>query len=248
MTSYARSRHRKKEKEVLENADRVITIAPFHRERLEALSGRKVNLITNGFDAEDFIEDGYSQTEKFTVRHIGIVDELRNPRPFMNAVKELCENNRTILQKIYIEFIGDVNSDFQNEIMNDNILSKITSFKSHVSHEMILELYKKTDLQLLILAHTSIAPGNLPGKFFEYMASGVPILAIGPEDGDAARIINETKCGVIHNRNAHETIMQSVNRYFEGWTKGEKPVSTDVSKYSRKNLTWQLSELLHSLK
>ena len=34
-------------------------------------------------------------------------------------------------------------------------------------------------------------------KFFEYLASNRPILAIGPEDGDAAYILKDTAAGEI---------------------------------------------------
>jgi glycosyltransferase involved in cell wall biosynthesis len=49
LTLLARKRHQSLERQVLKNADRVITIAPYHVDRLQELSGRKVDLITNGF-------------------------------------------------------------------------------------------------------------------------------------------------------------------------------------------------------
>jgi glycosyltransferase involved in cell wall biosynthesis len=71
LTSLARRRHSKLERQVLRNADEVITIAPFHVKRFAALGGRKVHLITNGFDEEDFNTIKRQRTDKFTVRHTG---------------------------------------------------------------------------------------------------------------------------------------------------------------------------------
>ena len=50
LTSGSRAAHRKLEHQVLTLADKVITIAPYHVRRFEILSGREVELITNGFD------------------------------------------------------------------------------------------------------------------------------------------------------------------------------------------------------
>jgi len=182
LTRLARSRHKNLEKKVLTMADRIITIAPYHVKRLEALSGRQVDLITNGFDEDDFRGIVHQKTNKFTMRHIGVVDELRDPKPVMEAIKALCLKDELFRQNVLVEFIGNVNSAFKNYVLEDSTLKVVTRFVDQVPHAQLLNLYGETDLQLLVLAHTSIAPGNLPGKFFEYLASGNPILGIGPVD------------------------------------------------------------------
>jgi len=197
LTSLARKRHQALERQVLMNADRVITIAPYHVDRLQVLSGRDVDLITNGFDVEDFKSIKNIKTSKFAIRHIGVVDELRDPRPIMEVIKELCISNPDFANNITIEFIGKVNSAFKGYVNSDSNLSRMVKFPDQIPHAQVLEGYASTDLQLLVLAHTAIAPGNLPGKFFEYLASGKPILGIGPVNGDAAEILNQTKAGVI---------------------------------------------------
>lgn len=244
LTSWARSKHQKLERSVLSEADRVITIAPYHVKQLEFLGDRHVDLITNGFDEEDFNEIEHIRTEKFTIRHIGIVDELRDPRPVMNALKEMLIDNPILLNAIQIEFIGNVNSAFKTYVENDSTLSRATCFVNHVPHNELLKIYGKTDLQLLVLAHTAIAPGNLPGKFFEYLASGNPILAIGPVDGDAAEVLIETKAGVIHERENEEGIKSSLQTFYSKWEANEKYADRNINKYSRSELTAQLVKLL----
>ena len=247
LTSWARAKHRALEYEVLTKADRVITIAPFHVKRLEALSSRNINLITNGFDEEDFDQIVHSKNEKFTIRHIGIVDELRDPRPVMNAILSLSQRQPNLIDSIKIEFIGNVNSSFRSFIEADPILTRVVNFVSHVPHNELLKIYGQTDLQLLVLAHTAIAPGNLPGKFFEYLASGNPILAIGPIDGDAAQVMKETKSGVIHERTDQQGLMTSINRFYEAWQNGTSSTEQNVSQYQRSRLTEKLISLLDSL-
>jgi len=243
LTQWARKRHRALEKNVLTMADEVITIAPFHVTRLEALSNRKVQLITNGFDEDDFAGIVHKKTSRFTIRHVGVVDELRDPRPVMEAVKTLCLENPEFATNVLIEFIGNVNSAFKKYVAEDEQLNKITRFVDQIPHNELLKLYGETDLQLLVLAHTAIAPGNLPGKFFEYLASGNPILAIGPIDGDAAQVLKETGAGKIFERGSIGEIKYALLNLFEQWpTVNYK--NNEVKNYSRLSITLKLINLI----
>jgi glycosyltransferase involved in cell wall biosynthesis len=247
LTSMARKKHQYLEKQILTNADRVITIAPYHVNRFEVLSGRKVDLITNGFDADDFKDLVSVKTEKFTIRHVGVVDELRDPRPVMEAIKQICQSDSEMASHITIEFIGKVNSAFKTYVQNDHQLSGITKFLDQVPHELLLSLYSSTDMQLLVLAHTAIAPGNLPGKFFEYLASRKPILGIGPVQGDAAEILQQTGAGVIKDRNDNEGINSELMRCYEAWKAGSNARSENIQLYSRIHLTSKLISILERI-
>lgn len=246
LTSLARRKHQNLEKQVLTKADRLITIAPYHVNRFEVLSGRKVDLITNGFDEDDFKGIVSVKTNKFTIRHVGVVDELRDPRPVMEAVNLICQSDSEFANQVTIEFVGKVNSAFKTYVNNDQQLSRITRFLDQVPHDKLLELYGSTDLQLLVLAHTDIAPGNLPGKFFEYLASGNPIVGIGPVQGDAAEILQHTRAGVIKDRNDKEGIKSELIRYYEAWKFGSNRRNENIQMYSRHQLTRKLMSILES--
>ncbi len=245
LTARAWNTHRKMEQQVLMQADRVITIAPFHARRLESLSGRKVEVITNGFDEDDFSEIKRVKTSRFTIRHIGMVDELRDPRPVMEVLSELCAGDPEFASHLSVGFIGNVNSEFKDYVTSRPALQAITVFIDHLPHDQLLKLYGETDLQLLVLAHTAIAPGNLPGKFFEYLASGNPILALGPVKGDAGEVLGQTKTGEIFERHDKEGIRASILRFYGRWQRGEVDPKS-ISFFTRKNLTAQLVRLLES--
>ena len=244
LTAWARRRHRQLEHRVLTHATHVITIAPYHVSRLEALSGRKVTLITNGFDEEDFMGLQHTTNAKFSIRHIGIVDQLRDPRPVMLAVKSILEANPDMVHSLRIEFIGNVNSAFKTWVQEDVLLAGITFFTDTLPHEELIKVYGYTDLQLLVLAHTAIAPGNLPGKFFEYLASGNPILAIGPAGGDAGRVLLETDAGIIHSPEDQQGLVTSLLKFYLDWKNGNLRKTRVPIVYTRKYLTEQLVRCL----
>lgn len=246
LTSFARKRHRVLEQRVLRAANRVVTIAPFHVKRFQQLGKRAVDLITNGFDEEDFAKVVKIRTLQFTIRHIGLVDELRDPRPVMQAIAKIGASDPSILARIRIEFIGSVNSVFREWVDEHPVLREVTHFVSYMPHDALVKLFGSTDLQLLVLAHTAIAPGNLPGKFFEYLASGNPILTIGPGEGDAGEILRETGVGEIFERSDLVGIEKYLLKKIDDWAKGTGSVVGNARSYTREHLTRQLIQVLES--
>jgi len=98
-----------------------------------------------------------------------------------------------------------------------------------------------------VLAHTALAPGNLPGKFFEYLASGIPIIAIGPVDGDAAEVLEKSKAGEIFSRENNLAMVAMLSRHYNLWKSGGSVSTTDASLYTREKLTDKLIGILESL-
>ncbi len=246
LSARAREKHRRLEKDVLKHADRVLTIAPFHVNRLEELGQRHVDLLTNGFDEEDFRSIVQVHTSRFTIRHIGQVDELRDPRPFMRELRKLAVSSQDFRDHVSVEFVGPVNTSFKNEVERDEILSKFTTFIAPLPHTDLLKLYGSTDMQLLVLAHTTLAPGNLPGKLFEYLASGNFIFGIGPADGDAAAILSQTHAGMMIERSDSLKIHDALLQRFDIWKSGVAEKDRDVLAFSRKFLAKKLADYLGS--
>lgn len=247
LTALARRRHQSLERRVLQVADRVITIAPFHVQRLELLGQRKVDLVTNGFDTEDFAKVNRVRTDVFTIRHTGVVDELRDPRPMMEALKRAFQAEPAMQTRTKVEFIGNVNSSFQEFVKADFELARVVRFIPNIPHAQLLQLYGSTDVLLLILAHTAIAPGNLPGKFFEYLAARVPILASGPVGGDADAVLREVNAGSLFSVDNIDGMAHAILEQFRTWTKGGEPTRTDPSAFTRERLTAKLASILEEL-
>jgi hypothetical protein len=101
---------------------------------------------------------------------------------------------------------------------------------------------------LLLINNTGNAKGILTGKFYEYLAAKRPILAVGPTDGDAAAVLNETGAGVMvgfkEEKATEQAILDFYNRYKSGNLQFE-PNSVEL--FSRRSLTEELSKLLNSL-
>lgn len=239
--------HKRMEKKVLETADEIITITPFYVKQFQHLSNRPVKLLTNGFDEEDFKGIVYAKTDKFIIRHVGIVNEKCDPTPFMNALKIEMEDHKDFARDVQVEFIGEVHPHFSSYVDKIDVLRAVTRFPGNISHQELMAMYGSSSLLLMILTGYKDAAGFLPGKLFEYCATGLPILGVGPIDGDAASFLKETGAGVMLESHDSNGLRKVLQKCYQNWHAGQKPsvISAQAHGFSRKNITGKLVEILN---
>lgn len=244
VSAVARSIHRKLENKVLTSADKIITITPFYVRKFEALSQRKVTLLTNGYDEDDFKSLVMVPTQKFVIRHVGIINERCDPRPFMAVIEKLVDEHSEFASLVQVDYVGEVHSRVKEFVLASRSLSECTTFTPSVPHDQLISMYGNSSLLLLVLTGYKDAEGYLPGKLFEYLATGLPIIGIGPEAGDAAAVLNSSGAGEMIDHSQEGRIKSKILEYFTAWKDGQAPVKNrDVSRYSRKNITKELTEL-----
>jgi glycosyltransferase involved in cell wall biosynthesis len=242
----ARTIHKKLESKVLATADKIVTITPFYVRKFEALSKRKVSLITNGFDEDDFKSIEYKNPDKFTIRHVGIVNEKCDPRPFMHAVEHMMLQDVDFGSSVAIDFVGEVNPHFIAYVKANAALASITTFTGNIAHKELLSIYGSSSVLLLVLYGYKDAEGFLPGKLFEYLATGIPVLGIGPVNGDAANLLHQTNAGNIYEANDTTAIKNVLQKHFLEWKKAKPHLQrqTDNTQYTRRMITAELIKLL----
>ena len=90
--------------------------------------------------------------------------------------------------------------------------------------------------------------GFVPGKLFEYLASRKPILAVTREDGDSARIINETHSGSACDFEAKEKIKKALLFYYEKFKRNEPAIEGgEIKMYSRKSCCEKYAGILNEI-
>jgi hypothetical protein len=91
---------------------------------------------------------------------------------------------------------------------------------------------------------------SLPGKLFEYMASGKPILAITPKGSEVDRILQETGVGISSPPDDRAGIQAMINRALDGWLKNQPIVRRDegrVRRYERPGLVQEYADIMTKL-
>lgn len=242
MTSFIQKKHQELEQSVLKEANAVLTISPTFQQDLEKLARRKIRLLTNGYDPADIPLDFFPKKKESGKLHLvysGIIDAIRNPVPLMEAMKdEFTESGETIEWT----FVGKVSDQVQNYVKADSWLSTRIHFAGYVFHQEVFGFYAKADALVLILTDTKNAKGNIPGKLFEYLATGIPVLALGDPKGDSAQILADSGAGEVLAHTDSQAIRKRLRHLLEATVATTE--SADLDKYSRRNLSFQLAKIL----
>lgn len=248
MSSFVRRMHKRLERRILEKADSIVTISNTFKKDFEELVPRRVNVITNGFDPDDFDTSIHiAPSEKFLISHIGTIDDLRDPRPFLYGIKALAQKSDSFASVVEILFVGVVSHKLISEVEADAVLSKIVTFKAYVAHQEVFKLYRKSSALLLVLANSVNAVGNVPGKLFEYMAAEKPIIALGRVNGDSAEIIRSASAGFICEPEDDEGIKDAIQNLFVEYRTPRARPNLSIQKYSRRALTGDLVKILNQI-
>lgn len=247
LTAFSDRKHKRLEKEVLVNADTVISVGPTLSNELELLGAGKVVTITNGFDTEDMSDEMLVRDKKFSIVHIGSVNKDRNHEVFWSAIAELQSEHPSLKDDLEIRFVGKVDVSVFDRIKKYGLENNFVHVP-YIRHDEVFSAMKKANVLYLPVNNAPNAKGILTGKFFEYMAARRPVLAVGLPDSDIGSIIRELKLGNIFNFADKQGIKEYIASLFLKFRNNQDViVKADVSRYSRKNLTKRLCEVLEDI-
>jgi glycosyltransferase involved in cell wall biosynthesis len=247
LTRWADKRHHKLEKKVLTQAGLITTVSWSWAHEFQKLGARNVEVITNGYDPEDFKGPEIDPEENFVITHIGSMNKDRNPVTFWKVLAEICLNSEEFRKKLLIRLIGDVDISVWDTIDTLHLNMNVEHIE-YVMHSEVNHYLKRSQILLLPLNNTPNVSGIIPGKIFEYLAAHRFILVIGSPEGDSSQIINETRAGKVIGFDDYKGLKAMIHVLYQEYKNDKLSVNTgDVSKYSRKKLTGKVVELLNRI-
>ena len=245
LTEKSSKKHLELEKLVLKSADCVIATSFSDGENFRNSGAKRVEVITNGFEESDF-RIGKFISNKFKITYSGGLEFARNPLVVWETLKELIGENQEFKSDFELEFYGNLSQDVENSILENGLENHLIK-KGYVSHKDAIQGIKNADLLLLTNFPDEKSKGIIPGKLFEYLATGNPVLAIGPKDGDVAKILKATQSGGYFTHFQKEEVKSFILEEFKKWkTEDIRLPSSTIDQYSRKNLTQKLVQLITS--
>jgi glycosyltransferase involved in cell wall biosynthesis len=235
------------ERDVVMGADRVIVVGNGMKNEFEDRYGRSVDVITNGYDADDFKMADKIHPDSFVIAHVGSLVPSRNPVALWEALGELANEDTEAGHNFKVRLTGKTDIAIREQIVSFGLESRV-SYQPYIRHDMIQHELASAAVLLLVLNNTPNAKGILTGKLFEYMAAGRPVLCIGPVDGDAARVIEEAGCGVTAGFDDKENIKSAILSFYEKFRQGSYSVSSaNAGMFTREALTGKLADILNQV-
>ncbi len=254
LSSSADRKHKRLELEVLKNADVVTCVGQTWLDELEELykkgSGKnssKFKFISNGYDPDDYSSEKVEADKKFSIVYIGTLDKSRNPGILWKTLADIIKKNKDFANDLQLKLVGKTDIAVTEDIENNGLnpyLEKI----AYLTHAEVTQVQKKSQVLLLLINNTPNAMGITTGKLFEYFAAKRPILCIGPKGGDADKILEETKGGLISGYEDSQTLENNIMYFYNKYKQENLPCeSVNIEKYSRKMLTGEVAEVLNEI-
>ena len=231
--------HQLMERKVLNRADLILSVSPSWAEGFRSLTTSKVEIITNGYDEEDFKKKEIKSKQPWLMVHMGLLNRLRHYPALWEALNEFSKENLSFR----LVLGGMVDEEIKNHIERLDFLRKVTIFLGYLTHQEVHEYYQKADLLLLLSNRTANNKGHLPGKLFEYIGTQKPIIALSGEDSDMSKMINKYEIGTVLSGNDSSDIIRSLRDHRQS-----TQIKTLVCKqFQRDSLAKQVTQLLNTM-
>lgn len=230
------------ERAVLTEADVVTMVSPYYLRQMQTkvpqVNPEKFCYLPNGYVPQDQPPASNLRSDTtFILQYTGSL--FVNPTGLWQALAEL----RPQMPALRLRFTGRLDPRTEADI-RDHGLGDIFQFEPYVPHEEALQRTQSAAALLLVIEERVGTQGILTGKIFEYLASGRPILGVGPEDGDAHDLLRQMGLpGMISHQNLPALKTELLGLY-QRWASGKdltQDRTSPLEPFTRRALTQQLA-------
>lgn len=247
LSDWARKKHEKLEKMVLDDASAVVAVSPLVQEEFKTMTGNRIELVTNGYDPEDFGQivepDGH-----FNIVHTGLFASDGNPETLWKVLSDLCREDARFAEQLRIRLVGKNDTMILDSIHAAGLERNLVDL-GYRDHTVAVREQMGSTMLILPLRKEPEYRATLPGKLFEYLGSQRPVLGIGQTDGAMARILADTGAGETFEWDDEAGIRTYVLKRWEKFLAGDDDSVPDnnIEQYSRKATARKMAALLESL-
>lgn len=259
----------------LRSADAVIANTPASRDAFITLAGldaTRIVTIPNGFDDDDFQHPAALPGDQFRIVHVGTLHAVEQPprrlrhalrtrhrdidetarsgRYLFEAVARVKSQRPDIASTLKIDLIGQVHPSHTALARKLGIGENIVQH-GYLPHRAAVAAMQAADLVFVPLhaLHSAGPELIVPGKLYEALAGGRPVLACVPE-GDAARLVRASEGGVVCPPDDPDRIASALAAAFDArstnhaWRGADRSL---LAPFQRTALTQRLARVLDAV-
>lgn len=247
MSAAARALDERLERRVLRTADAVTTVSPSWARLLErkgGLADDAVHVVHNGIDGADLsgIDTGAVRGDAFVLAHVGSLYATRNPEALWKALARLEADGE--VPGLVIRLVGRVAPSVEAAARATGVPVEVVPYAPHA--EAVREMASAA-LLLLSIESFGAEAGMITGKLYEYLASGRPVLGVGPPQGDAAALLREVGGGEMLARDDVDGLADAVRAHYAAWAESAPRQGAPweaVAPYTRRAQTARLGAII----
>lgn len=184
------------ERRVVNRADAILFATRTNRDEYAAHYGpdlaRKFQVVCNGCDPQEFVDlKGAESSGRFVLLHAGSLYGARTPVPLFSAIALALQSGAISREHFCFRLIGSTNADFPLAASALG-LDGVVEFLPRMPRQKILNEMASASCLVVLQPGTTV---SVPGKLYEYLAVGRPILALS-EEGETSDLVRESGIGI----------------------------------------------------
>lgn len=239
---YARYMQRYLQNKVVKTADLNLLISQHLLQQLP--DGNKL-LLRNGFDGKSIDKAkkaAKAQKDVFIISYVGQVTMGQDIELLLKILQPISEK-----KDVKIRFIGSkVSAELLKRFVS--ILKGSFELIPFMPHQQALNLMAASDLLILLINRYEGHQGMLTTKLFEYLGMGVPILALGPQGGEAQDLIQSYQAGKLFDQDQAPQAITWLNEQYQHFERGTSSTQKhDLSSLSSSHQSQLLIQALSKL-
>jgi hypothetical protein len=233
----------------LTNASAVVSVTEGYCDELRQLAPQghnsKVCLIRNGVDLATFPDPhGLSPRDGLQVGYVGIMYDAGWSEAFVTALREVNQEVSCSVARKWRWVVAGKMSKTQRAAAAK--LGDDFDYLGYVPVSRARELMVESDLLLIQIIRGENAHGNVPGKLYEYLASGRPILCLQPKgvESETAKLVRRHNAGYVcemEDQPAIERVLREVAGRKEAGEPARGARWEEIGQYDRRELSRRLA-------
>ncbi len=202
----------------------------------------RVTIIPNGYSADEIaVHDQSVEQGRFRFVHTGSFSSshpLRRPELLVRAAETLRDE-----LDFKLVFVGHL-TDEELRSIQPLIASGHAIATGAVSRDEALAWQRKADVLVVVDHPREVLASNVPGKVYEYGASGKPILAVAPR-GAMSRLVSELNAGLCVSHDIGD--IADAMRAFVGGCSGVYPDPARWERFERGESASKMAEVFDGI-
>lgn len=191
---FADKKHKSLEQECFKTAKKITIASPAWKNDIESIGAKNVDVIYYGYDEDDFKDIVPVPDNKFSICHSGLLGFDRNPENLWIALNQLVQKSDEFEKHLSLKILGQVDINVINCLKKYD-LERFLDNRGIVLRAISLQEISNAWVLLLPLNKAENVNGRIPGKLYEYIRVGRPIISFGPRGTDVDNIINDFSLG-----------------------------------------------------
>jgi glycosyltransferase involved in cell wall biosynthesis len=207
----------------------------------------RVVIIPNGFDSGEprhCTTRSPGQSGPKVLLHIGELYGDRHIGIFCRAISTLTKNGALSADEISVKLIGRWTTEIEDEahaaageLIRNGRITFIPQVDWTTAQEELIGA-------AVLLIFQGDHPTAIPAKFYEYIQTGKPVLAIAGE-GELKDVILRTKTGFVAGPNDEEGMRRAIGMALLAPTRSDQEIQRVATEFDMRNLTAKLAAEIH---